>query len=68
MGAEGTFLRNALERTRHVKEEIVKILQEEQDTKKVAEILYEREFPEPSLLGSKESFIISLEAMVKAVR
>ena len=63
-----TFLRNALERTRHVKEEIVKILQEEQDTKKVAEILYEREFPEPSLLGSKESFIISLEAMVKAVR
>lgn len=63
-----TYLRDSLERTRHVKEEILKILQEEQDTKTVAEILYEREFPEPSLLGPKESFIISLEAMVKAVK
>lgn len=63
-----TYLRDSLARTRHVKEEILKILQGEQDTKKVAEILYEREFPEPSLLGPKESFVISLEAMVKAVR
>lgn len=63
-----TYLRDSLARTRHVKEEILKILQGEQDTKKVAEILYEREFPEPSLLGPKESFIISLEAMVKTVR
>lgn len=59
------FLRDSLERTRHVKEEIAKILKGEQDTKKVAEALYDREFPESSLLGSRESYLISLEAMVK---
>ncbi len=63
-----TFLTDSLERTRYVRAEIVKILKEEADTKKVAEILYEQEFPEQSLLGPKESFILSLEAMVKAVR
>lgn len=63
-----TFLKDSLARTQHVKTEILNILKDEQDTKKVAETLYEREFPRQSLLGPKESFIISLEAMVKAVR
>lgn len=61
------YLQDSLARTQEVKEEILKILKEEKDVVKIAETLYQREFPITSIMGPKEAMMINLEAMVKAV-
>lgn len=61
------YLQDSLARTQEVKEEILKILKDEKDTAKIAETLYQREFPITSIMGPKEAMMINLEAMVKAV-
>ncbi|MCP5104730.1 MAG: MBL fold metallo-hydrolase [bacterium] len=62
------YLQASLARTQGVKEEIRKLLRQEPDITKIADAVYRREFPKPSLMGPKEALVINLEAMVKAVQ
>lgn len=62
------YLEDSLTATRSFKEEILGILEKEPDVTKAAETLYERESSATSLLGPRESFIINIESMIKAVR
>jgi glyoxylase-like metal-dependent hydrolase (beta-lactamase superfamily II) len=61
-------LENSLRRTRQIKDEITRYLKKEEDVTKIAESIYEQEFPGTNLLGSKEALIINLESMIKVVR
>lgn len=61
------YLQDSLTRTQEVKEAILKILKDEKDIAKIAESLYQQEFPITSIMGPKEAMMINLEAMVKAV-
>ncbi|MDQ1353161.1 MAG: 2-aminobenzoylacetyl-CoA thioesterase [Acidobacteriota bacterium] len=61
------YLQDSLARTQEVKEAILKILKDEKDITKIAETLYQQEFPITSIMGPKEAMMINLEAMVKAV-
>lgn len=61
------YLQDSLARTQEVKGEILKILKDEKDTSRIAETLYQQEFPITSIMGPKEAMMINLEAMVKAV-
>jgi glyoxylase-like metal-dependent hydrolase (beta-lactamase superfamily II) len=61
-------LRDSLAWTRHVKDVIIDLLQDEDDIPKVAEKLLHQEFPRTRLMGTKEAMVINLEAMVKSVK
>lgn len=61
------YLHDSMTRTQEVKEHILKILKDQKDITKIAETLYEQEFPITSIMGPKEAMMINLEAMVKAV-
>jgi glyoxylase-like metal-dependent hydrolase (beta-lactamase superfamily II) len=61
-------LENSLDRTFKIKDEISKYLKKEEDLTKIAQSIYEQEFPGGNLLGSKEALIINLESMIKVVR
>lgn len=61
-------LQHALDRTRHVRDEIIKMLKTGGDIQVIAEKIYWQEFPKPTLLGPKEALVINLEAMVKTVK
>lgn len=62
------YLVDSLSATRTFREEILVVLEKEPDIARAAEVLYERESSFTSLLGPRESFIINLESMIKAVR
>lgn len=61
-------LQKALDRTRHVRDEIIKMLKTGDEIPVIAEKIYYQEFPKPTLLGPKEALVINLEAMVKTVK
>ncbi len=61
------YLQDSLTRTQEVKAQILNIIKDEKDTAKIAEVLYQSEFPITSIMGPKEAMMINLEAMVKAV-
>jgi glyoxylase-like metal-dependent hydrolase (beta-lactamase superfamily II) len=62
------FLEKSLARTQSVKEMVLELLKKEEDITKIAEIMYDREFPRPSLMGPKEAVMINFEAMVKTLQ
>jgi hypothetical protein len=62
------YLEDSLAATRSFKEEIRTLLEKEPDITKAAETLYESESSATPLLGPRESYIINIEAMIKAVR
>jgi glyoxylase-like metal-dependent hydrolase (beta-lactamase superfamily II) len=57
-----------LDRTFKIKDEITRYLKKEEDVTKIAQSIYEQEFPGTNLLGSKEGLLTSLESMIKVVR
>lgn len=59
---------NALTRARAVKELIREHLRKGDDITKVAEMLCDREFPNPTLLGPRESIMINMEMLVKVIK
>lgn len=61
------YLQDSLTRTQEVRDQILRILKDEKDTAKIAEALYQSEFPITSIMGPKEAMMINLEAMIKAV-
>ncbi|MGD2092618.1 MAG: MBL fold metallo-hydrolase [Candidatus Aminicenantes bacterium] len=61
-------LENSLHRTFKIKDEITQYLKKEEDVTKIAQSIYEREFPGGNLLGSKEALLINLETMIKVIR
>lgn len=62
------FLEKSLARTQAVKDMVLELLKKEEDITTISEIMYDREFPRPSLMGPKEAVMINFEAMVKAIQ
>jgi len=57
----------ALKRAIDIKDKILGYLEEETDISKIADTIYDNEFPAPTLFGPKEAMLINIEAMIKAV-
>ncbi len=60
-------LEGALTKTEETRDLILGFLKEEPDVAKIAETIYRKEFPKPTLMGPREALMINLEAMVKSV-
>ncbi|MCP4220727.1 MAG: MBL fold metallo-hydrolase [bacterium] len=63
-----SFLKRSLAKARKVKDAIRELLKAGESDEKIAEIIYRREFPKPTLMGPPEALMINLNAMTKAVR
>ncbi|MCP5051865.1 MAG: MBL fold metallo-hydrolase [bacterium] len=63
-----THFHRALNRTREIKDKIIRLLNNGKETIEIAEILLLEDFSKPTLAGPKESMIINFEAMAKTVK
>lgn len=61
------FLTRSLAETERARDEILAALRQSHDFSEIAVTILAREYPNPTLLGPREAFLINLTAMVKAV-
>jgi len=70
-----THLRNSLNRTIKLKDQILSTLEtrhrddlkDESTIEQIAEVIYLQEFPKPTLMGPREALMINLKAMVNCI-
>ncbi len=62
------FFEDSINTAKKAKDEILKALETGKDIQEVAEEILEREYPSPTVMGPRETFMINLVAMVNAVK
>lgn len=62
-----TYLKASHQKTREVRNAIVGYLDQDLGTSQVAEMIYEREFPNISFMGPRDILIMNLESMVRSI-
>jgi len=62
------FLSNSINESQKAKQEIIKALKTGNSSEEVANNILEREYPSPTVMGPRETFMINLVAMVNAIK